>query len=151
MNSLASKCPVFERTRGHENVEWQTVYSYHLTDDNRNLPRVLLVGDSICNACQAGVRNALEGTANVSFWVSSYRVTSANYLKLLSLRFSEARFGVIHFNNGLHSLLTPTDDRAAALRSALKIIRSARSHGPKSSGAHRRRLPTRRNTKRPRS
>lgn len=149
MNSLASKCSVSERTRGHENVEWQTAYSYHLTDDNRNLPRVLLVGDSICNAYQAGVRNALEGTANVSFWVSSCCVMSANYLKLLSVQLSESRFDVIHFNNGLHSLLTPMDDRAVALRSALKIIRSARSHGPKSSGAHRRHLP--RICKRPRS
>ena len=41
------------------------------------------------------------------------------------MQFSEARFGVVHFNNGLHSLLTPTDAWAAALRSALELILSA--------------------------
>lgn len=38
---------------------------------------VALVGDSICNGYQAGVRELLKGKMNVSYWISSYCVTSA--------------------------------------------------------------------------
>ena len=66
------KCPVFENVRGHENVEWQIAYAFHLTDEKSNLPRVLLVGDSICNGYQGEVRRLLDGKMNVSYWISSY-------------------------------------------------------------------------------
>ena len=41
------KCPVSANVRGHENIEWSIAYAYGLTDDTKDLPRVLLVGDSI--------------------------------------------------------------------------------------------------------
>ena len=47
--SAADPCPVSENLRGHENIEWSIGYAFHLTDANKALPRVLLVGDSICN------------------------------------------------------------------------------------------------------
>ena len=117
------KCPVSANVRGHENTEWSTYYGFHLTDKNRHLPRVLLVGDSICNGYQAGVVRALEGKMNVSYWISSYCVTSPGYLKRLALCLDEAKYDVVHFNNGLHSLGTPTDDWAKGLEAALRLIR----------------------------
>ena len=117
------KCPVSANVRGHENIEWSTYYGFHLTDKNRHLPRVLLVGDSICNGYQAGVARALEGKMNVSYWISSYCVTSPGYLKRLELCLDEAKYDVVHFNNGLHSLGTPTDDWAKGLEAALRLIR----------------------------
>ena len=117
------KCPVSANVRGHENIEWSTYYGYHLTDKDCGLPRVLLVGDSICNGYQAGVARALEGKMNVSYWISSYCVTSPGYLKRLELCLDEAKYDVIHFNNGLHSLGTPTDDWAKGLEAALRLIR----------------------------
>ena len=117
------KCPVSTNVRGHENTEWSTYYGYHLTDKDRGLPRVLLVGDSICNGYQAGVARILAGKMNVSYWISSYCVTSPGYLKRLELCLDEAKYDVIHFNNGLHSLGTPTGDWAKGLEAALKLIR----------------------------
>ena len=117
------ECPVSVNMRGHENTEWSIYYGYHLTDQNRHLPRVLLVGDSICNGYQRGVAQILEGKMNVSYWVSSYCVTSPGYLKRLALCLDEAKYDVIHFNNGLHSLGTPTDDWAKGLEAALRLIR----------------------------
>jgi len=116
-------CPVSANVRGHENIEWSTAYAYGLTDESRDLPRVLLVGDSICNGYQEGVRRRLGGKVNVSYWVSSYCATSAAYLPLLSVYLDEARYDVVHFNNGLHSLGTPTDAWAKGLRAALELIR----------------------------
>ena len=60
---------------------------------------------------------------NVSYWISSYCVTSPGYLKRLELCLDEAKYDVIHFNNGLHSLGTPTDDWAKGLEAALRLIR----------------------------
>ena len=117
------ECPVSANMRGHENTEWSIYYGYHLTDQNRDLPRVLLVGDSICNGYQRSVAQILEGKMNVSYWVSSYCVTSPGYLKRLELCLDEAKYDVVHFNNGLHSLGTPTEDWAKGLEAALRLIR----------------------------
>jgi len=117
------KCPVNPNVRGHENVEWSIAYGYHLTDAKKDLPRVLLVGDSICGGYEADVRKRLEGTANVSYWISSYCVTSPEYLRLLAFYLDEGKYAVVHFNNGLHSLATPTAAYARGIETALKLIR----------------------------
>ena len=73
-----------------------------LTDDTKDLPRVLLVGDSICNGYQAAVRDRLKGKVNVSYWVSSYCVTSPAYLPLLSVYLDEAKYVRIYNNAKPH-------------------------------------------------
>ena len=115
--------PVSANVRGHENVEWSTAYAFGLADATKNLPRVLLVGDSICGGYQGGVRELLKGRMNVSYWISSYCVTSAAYLPMLSIYLDEAKYDVIHFNNGLHSLGTPSGAYAKSLKAALELIR----------------------------
>lgn len=117
-------CPAGVNPRGHENIEWSTGYAFHLADAQKALPRVLLVGDSICNGYQAGVQRRLEGKVNVSYWISSYCVTSPGYLKLLDFYLSEATYDVVHFNNGLHSLATKPEDWEKGLKAALDLIRA---------------------------
>lgn len=117
-------CPVSANIRGHENVEWSIGYAFNLTDKGSKLPRVLLVGDSICNAYQGRVREALAGKMSVAYWVSSYCLTSSAYLRLLAVYLDEADYDVIHFNNGLHSLGTPAEDWEKGLRAALALIQS---------------------------
>jgi len=115
--------PVSENMRGHENIEWSMSYAFGLTDKTRNLPRVLLVGDSICSGYKDGVKAALEGKMNVTYWISSYCVTSPGYLKLLEFYLDEAKYDVVHFNNGLHSLSTDPKEWDTFFRAALKLIR----------------------------
>ena len=117
-------CPVSANMRGHENTEWSIGYAFNLTDEGRKMPRVLLVGDSICDAYQGPVRKALAGKMSVAYWVPSYCVTSPAYLRLLAVYLDEADYAVIHFNNGLHSLGTPVADWEKGLRAALALIRS---------------------------
>lgn len=116
-------CPVNPNVRGHENIEWSIGYAFHLTDAKKDLPRVLLVGDSICNGYQAEVQKLLEGRMNVSYWVSSYCATSPGYLRLLGFYLDETKYDVIHFNNGLHSLETPTEAYAKGVAAAIRMIR----------------------------
>ena len=119
---LMEECPVSENVRGHENVEWSIAYAYGLTDAAKDLPRVLLVGDSICQGYQEGVRERLKGRMNVSYWISSYCVTSPAYMHLLSVYLDETKYDVIHFNNGLHSLGTPIDAYKDCFRTAIELI-----------------------------
>lgn len=116
--------PVSDNLRGHENIEWSTSYAFGLTDATRKQPRVLLVGDSICGGYKDGVRDELKGKMNVTYWISSYCVTSPGYLRLLSFYLDETEYAVVHFNNGLHSLLTPPADWEKGIRAALKLIRA---------------------------
>lgn len=119
----ANEFPVSAKVRGHENTEWSQAYAYNLVDSGRSRPRVLLVGDSICRAYQGTVRRQLSRRMNVSYWVSSYCVTSPHYLTFLGIYLDEAKYDVIHFNNGLHSLYTDTDDWAKGFEAALRLIR----------------------------
>ena len=122
-DSIAELCPVAENVRGHENTEWSISYAYHLTDAKKSLPRVLLVGDSICQGYQGKVAAKLDGKANVTYWASSYCVTSPGYLRLLAFYLDEAKYDVIHFNNGLHSCETPVADYEKSYRAALQLIK----------------------------
>ena len=121
-----AECPVSEQVNGHENVEWSISYSYHKTDEQSALPRVLLVGDSICNGYQVETRKLLEGKMTVTYWVSSYCVTSPVFRNLLAMHLAEERYDVVHFNNGLHplnALNTPLEAYAEGLRQAFGMIR----------------------------
>ncbi|MBI4975869.1 MAG: carbohydrate binding domain-containing protein [Spirochaetes bacterium] len=104
-----------------EGTEWDTAYWYNANDNK--LPRVLLLGDSICNGYQTAARDALAGTAYVSFYATSKCVTDRSYLKALTYILDEYDYTVIHFNNGLHSLGTDRAEWEAGLRAAIKLIR----------------------------
>ncbi len=110
-----------DAARKREGTDWFIHYAYSSTDTK--LPRVLLVGDSICNGYQDGVRRQLAGVANVSFLATSKCVTDDTYLKLLSLVLGEQNYAVIHFNNGLHSLGTDRAEWGTALRAAFDLLK----------------------------
>ena len=64
----------------------------------------------------------LDGKANVTYWASSYCVTSPGYLRLLAFYLDEAKYNVVHFNNGLHSCETPVADYEKSYRAALQLV-----------------------------
>lgn len=114
--------PVSRNVKGHENIEWSIAYAYGVVRE-AHLPRVLLIGDSILAQHEDLVRKELDGRMTVSYWASSYCLAHPSYLKLLDFYLRENDFAVIHFNNGLHSLRTPTEEWTKALREALALIR----------------------------
>lgn len=107
-------------SRVRENIEWSINYAYNATD--LNAPRVLLVGDSICNAYQQDVRTYLDGRVNVSFWASSRCVTDPDYFCELNHFVEQSPYAMICFNNGLHSFTTARDEWRAAYRAAVSFI-----------------------------
>jgi len=117
--------PVAPRQR--ETTEWSHYYWYEVNDPV--LPRVLLIGDSICDGYHRYVRDELKGRASLAYWASSKCVTDPAYLKELGYFLGEYRYAVIHFNNGLHSL-TGTDLGVweTALHAVVGFLRE-RGHG----------------------
>ena len=116
---LAAMTASAERQR--EGTEWSITYWYEANQDR--LPRVLLIGDSICNGYQSLVKDELRGVAYTSFYATSKCVTDRSYLKELAYVLDEYEYAVIHFNNGLHSLDTDRAEWEKGLRDALALMR----------------------------
>ena len=104
-----------------ESTEWIVSYAYNASD--AKLPRVLLVGDSICNGYNKEVCEELAGTAYVTFFATSKCVCDKSYLRSLALFLDESDYAVVHFNNGLHSLSSDRQDWELCLRVAIKLIK----------------------------
>ena len=117
----AQEQPQQETKRQREATEWIVSYAYNANDEK--LPRVLLIGDSICNGYHPIVRTELAGSAYVAFFATSKCVTDKSYLRSLAFFLDEYDYAVIHFNNGLHSLNTDPKDWEAGLRAAIKLIK----------------------------
>ena len=98
---------VKEPVRKRENIVWNTTYSYNARDEKS--PRVLLVGDSICNGYQGLVRKNLADKVNMTYWATSLCVTDPGFLRMFDVILSDSSFDLIVFNNGLHSLSTPKE------------------------------------------
>jgi lysophospholipase L1-like esterase len=83
-----------------EDIEWLDVW---LPDTNRHdLPRVLLIGDSITRGYGKQVEAALKGRAYVGRLATSKSLGDPALLQEIALVLQEQSFDVIHFNNGMH-------------------------------------------------
>ena len=69
--------PVSANVKGRENTEWSQAYAFHLTDGQKDLPRVFIVGDSISGLYQDFVQKGLAGRVNVSYWRNKNEVRNA--------------------------------------------------------------------------
>ena len=76
--------------------------------DQPELPRVLLIGDSISIGYTAAVRKELAGKANVHR-IPENGADTANGLKKIDEWLGNSRWDVIHFNWGLHDLKVMAD------------------------------------------
>lgn len=84
----------------HERIEWSDVW---VTDaDKSDLPRVLLIGDSITRGYFGDVETVLAGKAHCARLATSKCVSDPWFPDEVKLLLKQYRFDVIHFNNGLH-------------------------------------------------
>ena len=67
-----------------------------------DLPRVLLVGDSITRGYQDMVRKKLAGICYVDYISTSYAVDSAIYNTVVKTMAADDKYSLIHINHGLH-------------------------------------------------
>jgi hypothetical protein len=110
----------------HESVEWCDIWISHANETN--LPRVLLIGDSIARDYYSEVEKKLAGKAFVARLSTSRFVADPVFLKELELVLDGTKFDVIHFNNGMHGW----QHSEAEYRKAFpKFIKTIQSHAPK--------------------
>lgn len=83
-----------------ESIEWCDIWISHANETN--LPRVLLIGDSITRAYYPQVEKNLAGKAYVGRLSSSAFDSDPALLKQIEMVLSQYKFDVIHFNNGMH-------------------------------------------------
>jgi hypothetical protein len=83
-----------------ERIEWIDIW---VTDaDKDDLPRVLLVGDSITRGYFGAVEKHLAGKAYCARLTTSKCVSDPTFNDDLLLLLKQYKFSAIHFNNGLH-------------------------------------------------
>ena len=83
-----------------EDFEW--IHSWCDLAKNNDLPRVLLIGDSITWGYQEKVRNCLKGFCYVDFLSTSYSIDNPFYSKLIKNFVTNSSYDLVHFNFGLH-------------------------------------------------
>ncbi len=104
-----------------EKIEWLDVW---IPDTNeRGLPRVLLVGDSITRGYGKQVETALQGKSYVARLTTSKSLGDPALLDQVGLVLAEHKFDVIHFNNGMHGDGYSEETYAAALPPMLARLR----------------------------
>jgi len=104
-----------------EDIEWLDIWLPHTND--HQLPRVLLIGDSITRGYYPDVEKALAGRAYVARLSTSKSLGDPALLKEIALILSEQRYQVIHFNNGLHGSGDSEAVYAQALPSVMAVFR----------------------------
>jgi hypothetical protein len=109
-----------------ESIEWCDIWISHANETN--LPRVLLIGDSIARDYYPEVEKRLAGKAFVARLATSRFISDPVLLEEIKLVLNQAKFDVILFNNGMHGW----QHTEAAYRKALpKFIKTIRAHAPK--------------------
>jgi len=109
-----------------EAIEWCDIWISHANETN--LPRVLLIGDSIVRDYYPEVEKRLAGKAFVGRLATSRFVADPVLLKEIETVLSGTKFDVIVFNNGMHGW----QHSEAEYRKAFpKLIKAIRAHAPK--------------------
>lgn len=85
-----------------EYFEW--IHSWCDKTTETDLPRVLLVGDSITHAYQGLVREGLSGVCYVDYIATSYAIDSKIYNVIIGDFIKDSNYEVVHFNHGLHGI-----------------------------------------------
>lgn len=84
----------------HERIEWSDIWVQNA--NTKDLPRALLVGDSITRAYYPAVQKLLAAKANCARYATSKFLSNPDFLAELGILLKRYPFAVIHINNGLH-------------------------------------------------
>src|SRR4051794_30016476 len=103
-----------------ENIEWLDVWVPNT--NAHDLPRVLLIGDSITRGYYKEVEDRLKTRAYVARLATSKSVGDPGLLAEVQLVLHQTRFDVIHFNNGLHGWGYSEDEYARHFPQLLETL-----------------------------
>lgn len=114
-SGFAGDAPILER------IEWSDIWIAGADQDD--LPRVLLVGDSIVKGYYGGVDKLLDGKADCARYATSKFVGNPDYIAELGIILNRHTFDIIHFNNGLHGWGYTEEEYETALSDVFKKLK----------------------------
>jgi hypothetical protein len=115
-----------EGAPAREFIEWCDIWISHANETN--LPRVLLIGDSIVRDYYPEVEKRLAGKAFVARLATSRFVADPVLHKEIELVLEGTKFDVIVFNNGMHGWQHSEAKYGEAFP---KLVKTIRTHAPK--------------------
>ena len=98
--------------------------AWDFVQDDPDLPRVLLIGDSVSRGYTQSVRKALVGKANVHRAPANCGPTSLG-LRKLDVWLGDGKWDVIHFNFGIHDRNTPIADYGQRLEQLVERMKKS--------------------------
>ena len=96
--------------------------AWDFVQDDPELPRVLLIGDSVSRGYTQATRNALAGKANVHRAPANCGPTASG-LKNMEVWLGDGKWDVIHFNFGIHDRNTPIADYTERLEQLIERMK----------------------------
>lgn len=99
------------------------VTAWDYVKDNPNLPRILLIGDSISRGYTVQVREALAGKVNVHRAPANCGSTGTG-LRKLHIWLGDGKWDLIHFNFGIHDQNSKPDDYATRLEQIVQMLKA---------------------------
>jgi len=114
--------PAMPRPAALESIEWCDIWISHANETN--LPRVLLIGDSITRAYYPEVEKRLAGRAYVGRLASSAFISDPALNRQIKMVLGEYHFDIIHFNNGMHGWQHSESEYATAFPGLIAAIKS---------------------------
>ncbi len=107
-----------------ESIEWTNIWIP--SADKNDLPRVLLIGNSITQGYYPVVERGLKGKANVARYTTSRGIKDPVLFSEIENLIQQHKYAVIHFNNGLHGI---EYDAAQYEKGMLKLIKLLKKKG----------------------
>lgn len=103
-----------------ETYEWTNTWWEE--SEKNDLPRVLLIGDSIVCGYRDCVQKNLKGKMYVDSFATSKFASDPFFKKELSLYLNEYKYNLIHFNHGLHGRDFSTEEYIKSYEEILKLL-----------------------------
>ena len=125
LTSLANAQPAAIPPSARESIEWCDIWISHANETN--LPRALLIGDSITRAYYPQVEKNLEGKAYVARLSTSRFISDPVLLQEIVLLLDNNKFDIIHFNNGMHGWQHSEKEYGDAFP---KFLATIKAHAP---------------------
>jgi lysophospholipase L1-like esterase len=97
-------------------------FAWDFVQDDPQLPRVLLIGNSVSRGYTQAVRRALAGQANVHRAPANCGPTASG-LKNIEVWLGDGKWDVIHFNFGIHDRATPLADYTQRLEKLVERMK----------------------------
>ena len=108
-----------------ENTEWCDTWIPYVQKTDK--PRILLIGDSIMKGYYKPVCKLLSEKAYCAKFATSACITDPVFYLQLRTMFSQYKYAIIHFNNGLHGFGYTEKEYQAGYEKVLKYLRKVSS------------------------